>query len=507
MDKLRDFAADFAALAQSQPDRMAVIDARAEGATLSYRELHALTLRCLALLQDEGLKPGACILSLMPNAVETLVLFYASIMGGYRFAPLPCTATRTELEKWVALVKPDTCFCTRLVDDDTRAALEGRTPTRLIEADMRFSWLPERTATPAAGGKPLLYVSTSGTTGEPKAIVLDANILWSSGGAFMRHLGIQDAQLRFWNFLPMSYLGGLFNLALIPLSMGASVVVDEPFSGKTFLNFWPTIERFDINALWLVPTIVRGLLTLASRTGRHEVTHYGDKVRYCLLGTAPIDLATKQNFEAAFRIPLLENFALSETTFFSSETPASAIPRKEGSVGEILPYAQVRITPVDDGEKQAGGEIAVKSPFLFSGYLQADGAVAPACDAEGFFATGDLGIVDGRGTLTITGRRRDIIKKGGYLVPLREIEILSQQHPDVAEAAAVKVDHEFYGESYVLFLRPRNPAAEGADFSQWLRRNLVKHKWPEKVLFVADFPRTASGKVRKNLLLENKPAA
>lgn len=82
----------------------------------------------------------------------------------------------------------------------------------------------------------------------------------------MKFHDLKDAQLRFWNYLPMSYLGGLFNLALIPLSTGGSLVIDETFSGKTFLQFWQTVERFDINAIWFVPTIARGLLSMAERT-------------------------------------------------------------------------------------------------------------------------------------------------------------------------------------------------------------------------------------------------
>ena len=102
----------------------------------------------------------------------------------------------------------------------------------------------------------------------------------------------------------------------------------------------------------------------------------------------------------------------------------------------------------------------------------------------------------------LDGRTRDIVKKGGYLVALREVEILAQQHDIVREAAAVTVPHDFYGETFVLYVVPEPGGDESHqnDLSRFLHANLMKYKWPEKIVYVEDFPRTASGKVRKHLL-------
>src|SRR3990167_10839401 len=110
-----------------------------------------------------------------------------------------------------------------------------------------------------------LIVPSSGSTGEPKAIALGGDRLWASAKAFIHYHHIDSANtgLRFWNYLPMSYLGGLFNLTLIPLAAGGSIFIDSTFNGKTFLGFWAAIERYKIDSLWLVPSVLRGLLTLA----------------------------------------------------------------------------------------------------------------------------------------------------------------------------------------------------------------------------------------------------
>ena len=279
-------------------------------------------------------------------------------------------------------------------------------------------------------------------------------------------------------------------------------MVDDPFSGKTFLQFWQFVGRFDIDTLWLVPTIMKGLITLASRIKPEIAQGFKDKIKICFLGTAPVDLATKQKFQEMFGIIPLENFALSETTFITSEMISGLANITENSVGEILPYVDIKFTPVRDEEHSSITEIYIKSPFLFDGYLQEDGKIQSQVDAEGYFPTGDLGYLDDNNTLFITGRSRDVIKKGGYFVPLREIEILAQKHNEIAEAIAVKTEHQFYGESYILFIKANSNKKNINNLSSWINENLAQYKWPEKVIFVDDFPRTASGKVKKHMLIK-----
>lgn len=502
---IRSFNNDFNNLVEKQPDSPALIDGKGSDAhIISYKKLSELIDKTITLLQKNGAESGATILSLMPNALETLVLFFAAVKGGYNFAPLPCTASRRELERWIKLTKPAICVTTDLVnDDDKELLLSLKNNTIIVETDTNFTWLPNKVKYKEQGKQSLLYLATSGTTGEPKAIVIDANILWSSGYAFARQHSMLNSELRFWNYLPMSYLGGLFNLAMIPLCTGGSVVVDDMFSGKTFLQFWPFVERFDINTLWLVPSIMKGLMMLASRTKRDVVISYKDKIKYCLLGTAPIDFAAKKEFQELFGIIPLENFALSETTFITSETVGDIANRSENSVGEILPYVDIKFHKISDGENAQHLEIYVKSPFLFLGYLQENGEIQSPLDKDGYLPTGDLGFLNDNNTLFINGRSRDIIKKGGYFVALREVEILAQQYQNIAEAIAVKTKHQFYGESFFLFIKTKDIKQSDVEtnFSRWLHKNLVQYKWPEKIILVEDFPRTASGKVKKHLLI------
>jgi acyl-CoA synthetase (AMP-forming)/AMP-acid ligase II len=498
---IRSFARDFEELVKTHADTTALL-ANQSPCTLTYADLNALMDRCLCLFRQRGLQPGDPILALMPNAVETVVLFLAALKGGYGFAPLPCRATPREIADTIELVRPRLCVAAETVEEGKRQTVQSLSvPMQTVAVDASFSWLPSSSGTTGGGAAPRIYLATSGTTGDPKSIVLDGDRLWSSGRAFMQHHGLEHAGLRFWNYLPMSYLGGLFNLCLIPLSTGGSTVIDEQFSGKTFLEFWQTLERFEINAVWFVPTIVRGLLNLADRFSPSELKHRSGRIKAAFVGTAPIELAVKRRFEELFGVKMFENFALSETTFFTSETTGDLPNRSDGSVGSVLPYASLKFTPAGDDSRLT--EIHVKSPYLFLGYLGQDGRIQNPCDADGYLPTGDLGHLDGHQVLIVDGRKRDIIKRGGNYVALREIEVLAEQHPAVREAVAVRVAHDFYGESYILFvlLQPGYGDRAVADVSRFLHERAAQYKWPEKIVIKDEFPRTAGGKIKKHLLV------
>lgn len=510
MSVLRSFAQDFNALVAQAGNRAAICDA-AYDAWYSYGQIADIISRTQMIYRNNSLKAGDCILSLLPNTMGGIVAFLGAALGGYSFAPLSSEAVEQEVRRTIELIRPRLCLISENATDAVREAVRSAGITVIVVTeDGSLSWLPSAEASQAdvpTGPAGRLYLTTSGTTGEPKAIVLDIDRLWSSAKSFSSMHRFLGETSRFLNILPISYLGGLFNLCMIPIACGGSFVMDEAFSGKSLLSFWQRIAQFDVNVLWLVPSIVRGLLAIADRTVRQRASHpHG--VRACFLGTAPVDLATKTRFEEAFGIPLLENFALSETTFLTSEMLDDGRGREEGSVGGVLPYVMLRLYSISEDDATefdaAKTEIAVRTPFLFLGYLQGDGSLQLPLDEDGYFRTGDLGHLTLDGRLVIDGRLRDFIKKGGFFVALREIEVLAQSYSGVAEAAAVPVEHEFYGETYRLFVtfkEPRRSAEDLTLFGAWLRQHLVRHKWPDKIEAVADFPRTSSGKVRKKLLV------
>lgn len=501
-DLIRSFNRDFDAITLLHGERTAFVALAPQERSVTYGELGVLIDRTLQWLSDLGVPPGSCIGAMLPNSLDMMVLFLACLRGGYDFAPLSCDSTRPEVVRWAGLVRPAACVHWGLLLEDVVAGLDGAGVRRVpIEAAGHLGHLPETgSAAHASGSRLFLY--TSGTTGSAKTIAIDGDRLWSAGYHFVRAHGADfDRRFCIWNYLPHSYLGGLFNMGLIPISVAGVSVIDEPFSGQTFLRFWQTVERFDINVLWFVPTIVRGMLAVGKRSKRSDLSAYGKKVDLAFLGTAPIGLEAKRDFEAMFGLTLRENFALSETTFITSEFPGDDALRSEGSVGRPLPYVRVRLDDIEGADDPRYREICVHTPFLAEGYVESEGAIVLET-RDGFFPTGDVGYLDEAGQLVVTGRIRDIIKKGGHMVGLREIELLSLTHAAVADAAAVPVAHPFYGESYKLCvkLREGEPAERLSDVRAFVFDSLARHKWPDDVEAVTDFPSTASGKIRKFML-------
>lgn len=496
------FDLEFWELCEKNNDKiMIVYDMGHSTIRYTYKEVSDYVRRWLCLFQKRGLCPGDTVVCLMPNSPETIVCFFASILGGYNFAPIPCQASEREINNWIALTRPKIMF--RKIEKQECEL--GDFSEIICKCDGDFSWLPEGMADIERTESPAIYLLTSGTTGTPKAMIIDRDTLWSSGCAFVDFYSIKNSEYRFWNYLPMSYLGGLFNLAIIPLCCGGSFVITEPFSGKMVINFWNMVQRHNITALWFVPSIVHGLLQISKIIGPAYKKVIVNNIKIALLGTAPIQLKIKEEFESVFGITLLENFALSETTFLTAETTDNIRYREQSSVGAVLPYVEFKMIPVNTAENI--NQLWVKTPYLFKGYLGAEGIVNLEVDDEGFFNTKDLGRVNEDGQIVLAGRSRDIVKKGGLFVSLAEIENLVGQRADIEEVAAVPIEHEFYGESYVLYVVFKDNSQDMniaiSELHSWLLENIVSYKMPEAIESCSAFPKTASGKIQKNILSDN----
>lgn len=502
MDRvINSFFEDFVQISGDYKDDVLVILDSDREKSFTYGEIYNYIARAGLFLSNKGLNKGDTLVTILPNSVEAFVVFVTSAAYGINYAPLPCTVTEREFNNWIRLVDPGL-----VIRKENICEFHSSVSCVEIECDGDFEWLNSESKGMCesdyyAGSK--VYLMTSGTTGIPKAMSIDINTLWSSGRAFADYYKLGDSKVRFWNYLPMSYLGGLFNLAMIPIACKGSFVISEPFSGKTILNFWEFVIRHEITAIWFVPTIVQGLLKIMKMVGTKSVDGYIDRLRIAFIGTAPIKISVKREFEEILRMPLFENFALSETTFLTAETKDNIRYREQSSVGRALPYVDIKIKEIEgvDGI----GRIWVKTPFIFEGYLDENGKTHIELDSDGYFDTKDLGSFNEDGILVLSGRSRDIIKKGGNFVSLVEIESIVSQLPEVEECAAVPVEHEFYGESYLLFVVPSGDSASeylSDRIRSWLINNIVPYKMPERILICDSFPRTASGKIEKKVLRE-----
>lgn len=188
----------------------------------------------------------------------------------------------------------------------------------------------------------------------------------------------------------------------------------------------------------------------------------------------------------------------------TAETEANVRYREQGSVGSLLPYVKMKFVPIEGADTIAS--IWIKTPYLFNGYLSADGIEKVELDDQGYFNTKDLGHLNEDNVLVLDGRDRDIIKRGGLFVSLVEIESLVKTFSGIEEAAAVPISHEFYGEAYdlfVIFNKKKDADKKIESLYLWMLDNVVSYKMPERIMYCSEFPRTPSGKIQKKRILES----
>jgi acyl-CoA synthetase (AMP-forming)/AMP-acid ligase II len=311
-----------------------------------------------------------------------------------------------------------------------------------------------------------------------------------------------DQDSRFYLTLSMAYMGGFYNLLVLPFLCGASVVVDHVFDARSSLHFWDKAKSNHVNTLWLAPTVLSILLRMdRGRTGEEFCR---SSVRHTFVGFAPLPLKVKQEFEARYGVRLVENYGLSESLFVTARS--QDVLGGNGYVGEALPGIQLR-TVDDEGQVVApgsDGEVQILTPDLMAGYFDANGVLLEM-DPSAWFPTGDLGRLDGHGSLFITGRKKDLIIRGGVNISPAAIEEALMHVDGVADVAVVSIPHELYGEDIVAVLK----LDAGVELESVLdavmlhaKRTLAQHQQPARYIAIDEFPRTSNGKVQKARIRE-----
>ena len=255
-----------------------------------------------------------------------------------------------------------------------------------------------------------LIVYTSGTTARPKGLAHQLGRLVRNATVFSEAQAI-DSDSRFYSTLSMAYMGGIYNLLVLPFLTGASVVVDYVFDARSSITFWEKAARFRVNTLWLAPTVLSILLKMDR--GRQGEEYCRSSIRKTFVGFAPLPARVKAEFEARYGIALTENYGLSETLFVTARSKsltgshADTHTNSQGFVGEPLPGIRLRLCDDRGSIVQPGeeGEIQLLTPDLMAGYLSENGDLNQV-DATTWFPTGDIGRIGETGSLFITGRKK-----------------------------------------------------------------------------------------------------
>lgn len=466
-------------------DRTALLDERGP---LSYRELTRRVNRAAAGLAELGLRPGSTVGIAADKGVSLVVALLAVLRAGHCGCVLEPGLSSSGVvgrvtEFGISHVLADQSRLTDLraglgpAATDLRATLDHRGEDRSLPAHQ-----------PSA---PALMLFTSGSTGAPKGIRLTrANLLTHAQGV-VAHTGLTPDD-RLLHLMPLHHTNGVNNQILAPLLAGASVAL--------VARFRPALVEEQIDHFR--PTIVTGVPTMYLRLLPHlRPGRPRSPLRLLRCGSAPLTADQHDEIEAAFGVPLIQSYGLSEATCTSAMNPPAA-PRR-GTVGTVLAGQEIHIVDPATGRvlpPGAEGEICVGGPTVMGGYVGDDGASGPVRD--GLLHTGDLGGFDADGYLSVTGRIKDVVIRGGENLSPHAIESALTSHPQVVEAAVVGAPHHDLGEVPMAFVVPADPQAppDAESLRAHVTGALTRIHAPEHVRLVATLPVNGVGKVDKKAL-------
>ena len=462
--------AALAAAARERPHASALHDGTL---TLSWAELDARAARLAQRLAGEGIGPGDRVALLLPNGWRFAVALLGALGVGATVTPLNPMLSADERARTLADLTPR-----RVLDAVEDAGVPTAAPGWARALDPRSAAI-------------ILY--TSGSTGHPKGAVLshaalDA-ALESWAGPVMA-LTPADCVLA---ALPLSHSLGINGALLAPVLAGARIAMVEAFAPPVVLDI---IARHRVTVLPAVATMFRRLLEAPELAGTDLAS-----LRHGLSGAAPCPWELAEAWHRRTGVRILRGYGMTELfrpiSFLAGD--AREVP---ASIGRAVPGVELRV--VDDTgralEAGATGELWIRTPAAMDGYL-ANPEETQAVLVDGWFRTGDLATISPDGFVTIVGRKKELILRGGYSVVPGEVEAALLDHPAVAEAAVIGVPDADLGEEVAAFVTLRaGAAAEPESIIAHCRARLAGYKYPRRVTVVAALPKSATGKVLKGQL-------
>jgi malonyl-CoA/methylmalonyl-CoA synthetase len=472
------------------------------GPVHSYGDLETASARYAHVLIEAGVSPGDRVAMQVDKSPEAIFLYLACLRAGAVLLPLNTAYQTDELDYFLSDAAPAAIVCqpARL---DQLTGLVAKTGIKAqvltLGADGTGS-LTERAQDKAAdfatvprGGDDIAAILySSGTTGRPK-------------GAMMSHvnLGSNATTLhKLWGWRPDDVL-----LHALPIfhTHGLFVAINCVLLNGTAMIFCPKFDAEQVIDLFGRATLFMGVPTFYTRllTSPNLNTAACGHMRLFISGSAPLLVETFDGFKDRTGFTILERYGMTEGGMFTSNPLVGE--RRAGTVGPALPDVQMRVTDEGGRVLPAGevGVLEVKGPNIFKGYWNMPEKTKAEFTADGFFKTGDVGVIDAAGYISIVGRAKDLIISGGYNVYPKEVEDVIDRMDGVVESAVIGMPHPDFGEAGLAVV----VAAPGAGVSvdaviRDLKGRLANYKVPKQVVIVAELPRNAMGKVQKNVLRE-----
>jgi acyl-CoA synthetase (AMP-forming)/AMP-acid ligase II len=464
------------------------------GDALSYERLHEEIAVLAGRLASVGVGRGSRVALVVPDGPDFLHVLLALVSLGATAAPLNPAYKPDEYAFYLDDLEPDLLLVPARGGEAVRgAAGDAVRSVEIAPGEQGISLLAdgsvvEREARfePAGADDVALLLHTSGTTSRPKQVpLLQRNLAASARTiAAFYELGPTDVS---YVAMPLFHVHGLVASVFAALASGGTVVVPRRMAPRPF---WPQLRTFGVTWFSAGPTLHQMLLERKDDEGAPETLRF---VRSCSSALAP---ALMERTEAAYGAPMLEAYGMTEASHQMASNPLPPGARKPGSVG-VATGTWIRIVDASGRDLAAGtaGEVAISGPGVTSGYLGNPQANTESF-FDGWFRTGDRGVLDADGYLRLEGRLKEMILRGGENISPYEIEEVLLAHPAVSDAICFGIDDEKYGERVGAAVT-LGGVAEPRELIDHCRERLAAFKVPEVVHVLDAIPRTPTGKVQR----------
>ena len=511
--------------ARLAPEREAIVCGEKR---LSFGKLNALANQVANVLTEMRIGAGDKVALVCPNLPFFPVVYYAIMKTGAAVVPLNVLFKSRE-------------FAYHLKDSDAKAVFvfEGNDELPLAETvkkafdqtktckDLIVMMTDENAVSPIENSKTLAEITknkpetfetfptepndtcailyTSGTTGQPKGAELThLNLMTNVTSTFANHLPVLDftdgVQKTVLITLPLFHTTGQTVQMNTNLYAGNRVVLLPRFDARAALE---AMEKERVN-FWIgVPTMYWAILKFVEEND-YDVSKVVKHLKVPTSGGAPMPVKVMKDFERVFGIRVLEGYGLSETSPLACFNHFEK-PSKPGTVGQAIFGVDVKCFDENDKEVKSGerGEVVIRGSNVMKGYYKRPEATREAFK-NGWFHTGDIGIIDEEGYLSIVDRKKDMILRGGYNVYPRELEEVMMTHPAISLCAVVAVKDERLGEEVKAFVvLKKDCELSKRDFIEWCKTQFAANKYPRHVEFRDSLPISATGKILKRELREN----
>jgi len=460
------------------------------GACISWELFYRKVQSWLEVFRRLKLTEQQKVAIIAENSSELLVFYFSALIARLVLIPVDPQKGISGINEIIEIAKPDRIFIEKPEYCTNRDPILFQPLTPSTDYDKAL--FEKRVEESKFFAGPYLVTFTSGTTGIPKGVVHSSRNLFLSAEALINAIPLQS-NMRFYHVFPMTYMAGIINTFWIPFWASGSVLIGSRFSVSSAVQFWEDVSRYGANCFWLSPTMVSLLLKLDR--GTIGIDYCKGKDIVGISATAALPYQQQIDFETKYRFPVFESYGLSETLF--NCTNGYKVQRKVNCIGKPLEKVDIKID--DDGE------VLVRAPWMFLGYLNED---ADSYYQGSYYRTGDLGMIDRDGHVFITGRKKDLIIRGGMNISPRKIEEFIYREKHFEDFCVFGVEDEILGERTICFANQERSKAENNILLKKIISLFGSDYKIDEFVYSDSIPRNSAGKIDRNkarqLYLEKK---